>query len=60
MDKKLVALIESVEQIKRLLILGLSRNGASQAEIAKSLGVSQSSVSRLSPFGIGRKSTKSK
>jgi predicted XRE-type DNA-binding protein len=40
-------LLDVLEQIKRLMILSLSRDGASQSEIAKALGVNQSSISRL-------------
>lgn len=60
MDKKLGDLVESVEQIKRLLIIGLLRSGASQADIAKGLGVNQSSISRLLIGKPGEKTNKKK
>jgi predicted XRE-type DNA-binding protein len=40
--------------IKRLLVLALRRSGASQAEVANALGVSQPSISRMSPPGTGK------
>ena len=40
---------EEVQDIKRLLVLQLMRDGASQGEIAAALGVSQPSVSRMFP-----------
>lgn len=46
-----------LDDIKRLLMLMLSRGGATQAEIAKALGVNQSSISRMFP-GASGKSTK--
>lgn len=39
--------------IKRLLVLGLLRSGASQRQIANALHVNQSQVSRMFPGGIG-------
>lgn len=39
--------------IKRLLVLKLLRDGATQSEIAAALGVGQSSISRMFPMGIG-------
>lgn len=39
--------------IKRLLMLQLLRDGASQSELAAALRVSQPSVSRMFPGGIG-------
>ena len=44
--------------IKRLLIFALLRAGASQKEIARALGVNQSSISRMFPEGA--KSSKGK
>ena len=38
--------------IKKLLIFALQKNGASQAEIARALGVNQSSISRQFTTGI--------
>lgn len=42
-----------LDAIKRLLILGLIRAGATQAQIAAALGVDQSHISRMFPKGIG-------
>ncbi len=39
--------------IKRLLVLKLLRDGATQSEIAAALGVGQSSISRMFPKVIG-------
>jgi predicted XRE-type DNA-binding protein len=60
MDNKLDKLLESVDQIKRLLILALLRSGASQGEVAKGLGVNQSSISRLFAEGSDKKTKKNK
>lgn len=49
-----VDLATEVEAVKRLLILILLRDGASQSEIAKALGVNQSSISRMFPGGLGK------
>jgi predicted XRE-type DNA-binding protein len=43
--------------IKKLLIFALQKNGASQAEIARALGVNQSSISRQFT-GSGKKPNK--
>ena len=60
MDKKMDELVESVEQIKRLLIFALLRSGASQGDVAKALGVTQSSISRLLTGRVGEKAIKKK
>jgi predicted transcriptional regulator len=44
MDEQIVA---ELVTIKRLIIFALMRNGASQGEVAKTLGVGQSQVSRM-------------
>ncbi len=44
---------KELDSIKRLLILLLLRDGASQSVVASALGVAQSSVSRMFPGGIG-------
>jgi predicted transcriptional regulator len=44
MDEQIV--VELVT-IKRLIIFALMRNGASQGEVAKALGIGQSQVSRM-------------
>lgn len=54
-----VDLATEVEAVKRLLILILLRDGASQLDIAKALGVNQSSISRMFPGGLGKRTKKS-
>lgn len=46
------SLVAEVESLKKLLVLLLLKLGASQAEIAGALGVSQPSVSRMIPGKI--------
>jgi predicted XRE-type DNA-binding protein len=46
--------LRELQEIKRLLILGLLRTGASQKHVAKALGVNQSSISRMFPEKIGK------
>lgn len=48
------ALVREVAGLKRLMILALLRNGATQEEVAAALGVNQSSISRMFPAGLGR------
>jgi len=38
---------QELAAVKRLMILQLLRNGASQAQIASALGVNQSAISRM-------------
>ncbi len=40
--------------IKRLTVLALLRSGATQKEVAASLGIDQSAVSRMFPGGVGK------
>ncbi len=47
MPKSLDDLAGTLEDIKRLLIMALLKNGATQSDIAKALGVNQSTVSKL-------------
>lgn len=47
-------LIQQLRDIKRLLILQLLSSGVSQAQVAKALDVSQSSISRMFPGGLGK------
>ncbi len=49
-----IGVLRDLENIKRLLLLALLRSGASQAEVSKALGVSQPSISRMFPTGIGK------
>ncbi len=53
-DSKAIGVLRELEDIKRLLLLALLRGGASQGEVAKALGVSQPSISRMFPAGIGK------
>lgn len=46
-DKSLNELLTVAKDIKRLLIILLIKNGATQAEVAKALGVTQGTVSKL-------------
>ena len=56
-DKNDAAIIDELVQIKKLLILELLRDGASQTDIAKVLGVNQSSISRMIPGSVQRQKT---
>ncbi len=49
--------LKELQDIKRLLVLGLIRSGVSQEHVAKALGVSQSSISRMFPVKIGKLSS---
>ena len=55
-SEQIRTLSESVEDIRRLLIYGLIRNGASQDQVATALGTTQATVSRL--FSAAKKSSK--
>ena len=58
MEKQLNQLLETMDQMKKLLMLALLRDGASQTELAKTLGVNQGSISRLFPAKIGKQARK--
>lgn len=47
MDRSLNELVAIAEDIKRLLIALLIKSGATQAEVAKALGVTQGTVSKI-------------
>lgn len=53
-DSDPIGVLRELEDIKRLLMLALLRDGVSQAEIAKALCVSQPSISRMFPGGIAK------
>lgn len=53
-------LVEELEAIKRLLVLALLRDGATQTEIANALHVNQSWVSKNYPKPSSRKVKSSK
>lgn len=44
---------DELDAIKKLLVVGLLRDGTSQAEVAAALGVTQGTVSRMFPSGLG-------
>jgi predicted transcriptional regulator len=54
-DEQSKLVVEELINIKKLLMFGLLRSGASQLEIAKALGVNQSSVSRMLPGIVGQR-----
>lgn len=51
-DQGLKAVATELEGIKKLLIFALLRNGSSQRDVAKALGVNQSTISRMFPKGL--------
>ena len=53
LDSQADGIGRELEHIKRLLMLGLLRDGVSQGELAKALGVSQPTISRMFPGKIG-------
>jgi DNA-binding transcriptional ArsR family regulator len=52
-DSDAIGVLKELEDIKRLLMLALLRDGVSQGDIAKALGVSQPTISRMFPGKIG-------
>ena len=48
-----IGVLKELDDIKRLLILALLRDGVSQGDISKALGVSQPTISRMFPGKIG-------
>ena len=60
MDKKITALLKIGEDVKILLILVLLKQGISQVDIAKALGITQSTVSKYFPGGLRVKTKKRK
>jgi len=46
-------IISELAEIKRLLMLGLLKTGATQDDIAKALGVTQGTVSKMFPKRAG-------
>jgi IS30 family transposase len=50
-DKENHPLLQELGDVKRLLILQLLAQGVSQGQIARALGVNQSTISRLVPGG---------
>ena len=52
-DSDATGVLKELDDIKRLLMLALLRGGASQGDIAKALGVSQPTISRMFPGKVG-------
>jgi DNA-binding transcriptional ArsR family regulator len=48
-----IGVLRELEDIKRLMILALLRDGVPQGDIAKAMGVSQPTISRMFPGKIG-------
>jgi predicted transcriptional regulator len=51
-------MLKELEMIRKLKILDLFDKGYSQAQLALVLGVSQPTISRMFPKGIGKKQDK--
>lgn len=54
MAKEENELLDEMRAVKRLLILQLLRQGVKQAQIAAMLGISESTMSRMLPKGLGK------
>ncbi len=52
-DSDAIGVLKELEDIKKLLMLALLRDGVSQGDLAKALGVSQPTISRMFPGKIG-------
>ena len=48
--------LEELVAIKRLLVLGLLKLGATQNEVAAAMGVTQGTVSKMFPGGLAKSS----
>lgn len=59
MSKEKDELLEEFRAVKMLLILQLLRQGVKQTHIAAMLGISEASMSRMLPKGIGKNVLKS-
>jgi predicted transcriptional regulator len=53
-SKETEELTAEVRAVKKLLILQLLRSGATQSQIAAILGVSDATMSRMLPKGVGK------
>jgi len=58
-ESEAMGVLKGIEDIKRLFVLALLRDGVGQSLIAKTIGVSQSTISKMFPGGI-REITKTK
>lgn len=47
-----------MQDVKLLLIMQLLREGVSQSQIARTLGISETKLSRMLPKGLGRELSK--
>jgi len=54
-DEQAAEMLKELEMIRKLKILDLFDRGYSQAQLARVLGVSQPTISRMFPKGIGKK-----
>lgn len=54
MSKETEELTAEVKAVKKLLILQLLRSGATQSQIAATLGVSDATMSRMLPKGTAK------
>ena len=54
MSKEVEELTAEMRAVKKLLILQLLRSGATQSQIAAILGVSDATMSRMLPKGMGK------
>jgi DNA-binding transcriptional regulator LsrR (DeoR family) len=48
------ALIAEIRNVKMLLVLQLLRSGVKQSQIAATLGISEATMSRMLPKGMGK------
>lgn len=48
-------MLKELEMLRKLKLFELSENGCSQAQLAQVLGVSQPTISRMLPKGLGKK-----
>lgn len=53
-------LFGQMQDVKLLLIMQLLKDGVKQSQIAKTLGISDATLSRMLPKGIGRELAKGK
>lgn len=51
-DGAISDILSELQDIKKLMVLALMRNGTSQKQIAHALQVNQSSISRMFPKGL--------
>jgi predicted transcriptional regulator len=54
-EKQVVAIINNLETIKKLMVFQLVEKGFSQSILAQALGVSQPTISRMVPKSANKK-----